>query len=99
MRIFAWKELEEVDTDVPSLKLVHYDNCESHKFKMGATQNLETLAISYDSSMTNQKFHDLISKFPLLKCLHLESCCMLKEIKISSNWLQRFSLLLTIGEG
>ena len=41
--------------------------------KMGATKNVENLEISNDSSMRDQQFHDMISKFSLLKCLHPEN--------------------------
>ncbi|XP_059462037.1 uncharacterized protein LOC132191035 [Corylus avellana] len=43
--------------------------------------------------MTDQRFHDLISKFPLLKNLHVKRCRILKAIKISSNRLERFSFV------
>ena len=91
--IFAWQALEEIDIDAPSLKSFHYGSglgMNNIKIKTGATKNVETLSITHDTTITYQQFHDLISKFPLLKCLHVEQCHMLKEIKISSNQLQRF---------
>jgi hypothetical protein len=94
--IFAWQALEEIDIDAPSLKFFHYGSSlgtNNIKIKTGSTKNVETLSITHDTTITYQRFHDLISKFPLLKCLHVEQCHMLKEIKISSNRLQRFSFV------
>ncbi|XP_059462036.1 F-box/LRR-repeat protein 13-like [Corylus avellana] len=81
LTIFGWRVLEEVDIDAPSLKFFHYGGYilqqNNIKIKMGATNNVETLSITYDTTMTEQQFYDLISKFPLLKCLHV---CMWNDV-------------------
>lgn len=50
-----------------------------------------SIYIYIKSSMTWSSHGIWYQSFP--SYLHLESCCMLKEIKISSNWLQRFNFV------
>ncbi|TXG69029.1 hypothetical protein EZV62_003964 [Acer yangbiense] len=94
MQKFSWK-LRSIKIVVPSLQQFIFDS-ESYRelnivIDMAGCPNLKLLKLS-NVGFTEQKFHELISKFSLLEDLNVCRCDPLEQIKISSHLLKKFSI-------
>ncbi|KAK3219834.1 hypothetical protein Dsin_013804 [Dipteronia sinensis] len=93
MQNYSWN-LQSIKIVVPSLQ--HFIFCSQYKrdpivIDMAGCPNLKLLKLQ-NVGFTEQKFHELISKFPLLEDLNVSRCDPLEQIKISSHLLKKFSI-------
>lgn len=94
MKIYPLPELELLTIVAPSLQdfaLEDYGKCGPLMIDMAGCPNLSKLSLK-GTTLRNQEFNHLISKFPFLEDLSVDRCDTLKTITISSDQLKNLSL-------
>ncbi|KAK2654822.1 hypothetical protein Ddye_014678 [Dipteronia dyeriana] len=89
------KDLQSIKIVVPSLQQFilkcNYLRVVPTVIDMAECPNLKVLQVS-GVAFTDQGFHRLISKFPLLESLYVCHCFLLEQITISSNLLKNLGI-------
>jgi len=85
-------ELESVEIEASNLESLVFKLRRPCKIKLGQCENLKKLLL-YSCSINDKWLHDVLSKHPLINCLDLRDCDMLKRIKISSHHMKTLAFI------
>ncbi|GLT55012.1 hypothetical protein SLA2020_281660 [Shorea laevis] len=85
-------ELESVEMEASNLESLVLKLGRPCQINLGPCENLKKLVL-YSCSITDKWLHDVISKHPLIDCLDLRNCNMLKMIKISSHRMKSLTII------
>jgi len=85
-------ELESVEIEASNLESLVFNLTRPCQINLGQCKNLNKLLL-YSCSVTDKWLHDVLFKHPLIDCLDLQYCDMLKKIKISSHRMKSLTFI------
>jgi len=86
------QELENVEIEASNLESLVFNLRRPCQINLGRCENLKKLLL-YSCSITDKWLHDVLSKHPLIDCLNLRCCSMLKRIKIASHRMRSLAFI------
>lgn len=94
LKNFLLNDIESIEIEAPMNleEFFYFGNYIPCPINVWACQNLRTLSL-YNMTITENWFHCLLSKLPLLSSLSLSGCNRLEKLKISGHSLTRLSIL------
>jgi hypothetical protein len=85
-------EPESVEIEASNLESLVFNLTRPCQINLGQCKNLNKLLL-YSCSVTDKWLHDVLFKHPLIDCLDLQYCDMLKKIKISSHRMKSLTFI------
>ncbi|XP_059436206.1 uncharacterized protein LOC132169139 [Corylus avellana] len=86
-------ELESVDIEASNLESLVFRLTRPCQINLGKCENLKKLSLT-SCNITDKWLYDVLSKHPLIDCLDLRLCDMLKMIKISSRRMKSLTFVV-----